>query len=242
MERKAALLYAIIGFIFVLIFALCFAIGLYIDVKADRDRLKKNQSLLLHNGMVEITETGTGKSRASTPALTLHSDEFRQSSDTLAQIARQAGIKPKRISEAATAATRMTADITATVSHHAVTGVTGTQVDTVRNWQVEVLPSHDVSTCLPVTPPADFTPLRGGTGGETLSFIWHDPWLSLSGSISDSLFHGTVSATDTLDIVVHRVPKRFLFFRFGCREVRMDIISRNPHTRLTYARYYKLVK
>ena len=56
------------------------------------------------------------------------------------------------------------------------------------------------------------------------------------------MFHGSITAVDTLDIIVHRIPKRFLFFRFGCKQVRMDIISRNPHTRLTYARYYQLVK
>lgn len=73
-------------------------------------------------------------------------------------------------------------------------------------------------------------------------FSWRDPWLSISGCISDSLFRGAITATDTLDIIVHRVPRRFLFFRYGCKEVRMDFISRNPHTRLTYARFYQLVK
>lgn len=181
----------------------------YSDMKADRDRLKENQSLLLHNGTVEITETNTGNSHASTPALTLRPDEFRQSGDTLVKVARQVGIKPSRISGAATAATSTHADIVAPIWH---------QADTISKMDSLYLPEGLVC------------------------FSWYDPWLSLSGCVSDSVFRGTVSATDTLDIVVHRVPKRFLFFRFGCREVRMDIISRNPHTRLTYARYYKLVK
>lgn len=180
---------------------------LYIKVRNDRDRLMQNQSLLLHNGTVEITETGTGNSRASTPALTLRPDEFRQSGDTLVKAARQIGIKPSRISEAATAATSTHADVVASIWH---------QADTISN--IDSLSSPDSLAC----------------------FSWHDPWISLSGCVSDSTFRGSVSSTDTLDIIVHRVPKRFLFFRFGCREVRMDIVSRNPHTRLTYARYYRL--
>ena len=59
----------------------------YSDMKADRDRQKENQSLLLHNGEVEIKQTNTGSSQASVPALTLRSSEFRQSGDTLLQVA-----------------------------------------------------------------------------------------------------------------------------------------------------------
>lgn len=76
----------------------------------------------------------------------------------------------------------------------------------------------------------------------TYSFSYADPYIVLNGHVrADSTVVDFLSR-DTLDIVVHRIPKRFLFFRFGCREVRMDILSRNPHTRLTYARYYRLVK
>ena len=190
----------------------------YCDMKADRDRLRENQNLLLHNGVVEITQTNAGRSHASTPAITLRPEEFRKSGDTLAKVSRQVGIKPSRTSGAATAATSTHIDIEAPVY-------------------------HPPDTVLQRLPPELSTPLPVGKGPtERICFSWHDPWLSLSGCVSDSVFRGTVSATDTLDIIVHRVPKRFLFFRFGCREVRMDIISRNPHTRLTYARYYRLVK
>uniref|UniRef100_A0AB33JDI0 Histidine kinase n=1 Tax=Prevotella sp. GTC17262 TaxID=3236797 RepID=A0AB33JDI0_9BACT len=191
-------------------------IMLYFDVRADRDRVHHNQGILLHNGSVRISETSAGRSHASAPALTLRPSEFNESGDALVNTARQVGIKTKRISHAATTTTRTTADIVAPVRL------------VPSRLQADSLPS-EASASRPVRP-------------DSLCFSWHDPWLSLSGCLSDSLFRGTVSSTDTLDIVVHRVPKRFLFFRFGCREVRMDIISRNPHTRLTYARYYKLVK
>lgn len=182
----------------------------YSDMKADRDRLKENQSFLLHNGEVEIKQTNTGCSQASVPALTLRPLEFRRSGDTLLRTAKAAGIKASRISEAATAATTTHVDFDARVFRMVVH-------DTLR----------DTVLC-----PASPLP----------ALSWNDPWVSLSGTIADSIFHGSLTSNDTLDIIVHRVPKRFLFFRFGCKQVRMDIISRNPHTRLTYARYYQLVK
>ena len=190
----------------------------YSDMKADRDRLKENQSLLLHNGEVEIKQTNTGSSQASVPALTLRSSEFRQSGDTLLQVAKIAGIKASRISEAATAATATHVNFDARVFRTVVH-------DTLR----------DTVLC-PASPQPALPP------SKQLQLSWNDPWVSLSGTIADSIFHGSLTSTDTLDIIVHRIPKRFLFFRFGCRQVRMDIISRNPHTRLTYARYLQLIK
>ena len=190
----------------------------YSDMKADRDRLKENQSLLLHNGEVEIKQTITGSSQASVPALTLRSSEFRQSGDTLLQVAKAAGIKASRISEAGTVATATHVDFDARVFR---TVVHDTLRDTV------LCPASP----LPALPPS-----------KQLQLSWNDPWVSLSGTIADSVFHGSLTSNDTLDIIVHRVPKRFLFFHFGCRQVRMDIISRNPHTRLTYARYLQLIR
>ncbi|PTL32413.1 histidine kinase [Prevotella sp. oral taxon 376] len=209
---------SVLATILMLVFAglAVLAFRAYCDMKADRDRLRENQNLLLHNGVVEITQTNAGRSHASTPAITLRPEEFRKSGDTLAKVSRQVDIKPSRISGAATAATSTRADIEAPLTSVQADELTSEPVDS----QATRPPVHPSTRC----------------------FSWHDPWLSLSGCVSDSVFRGTVSATDTLDIIVHRVPKRFLFFRFGCREVRMDIISRNPHTRLTYARYYRLIK
>lgn len=192
-----------------------FAFIAYRNMKADRDRLRENQNILLHKGTVEIKQTNTGLSQASVPALTLRSSEFRQSGDTLLQVAKSAGIKSSRITEAATAA--------ATTSVEFKTRVFQTIVhDTVRDTV-----ARSLTTLLP---------------SRQLQLSWNDPWVSLSGTITDSIFHGSITSVDTLDIIVHRVPKRFLFFRFGCKQVRMDVVSRNPHTQLTYARFLQLIK
>ena len=193
MQTKIAFLYTAAVAVLTLVIALCLTIVLYLNARADRDRLRQNQSLLLHNGAVEIKQTTTGRSQASVPALTLRQKEFRQNGDTLLKIARTARIKPTRINEAATVATQTTDTVAA--------------------------------------------PLRRDT-----SITWHTPWQSLTATVTDTTFHAIITTNDTLDIIVHRVPRRFLFFRFGCRQVRLDVISRNPHTHLTYARYYRLVK
>lgn len=204
-------------FVLMVIFALAafMATWAYFNLKTDRDRLKENQNILLHNGKVDIKRTNTGLSQASVTALTLRSSEFRQSGDTLLQVAKAAGIKTSRISEAATASTTTSVEFKTRIFQ---TIVHDTVRDTVARSLTTFLPSRQ------------------------LQLSWNDPWVSLSGTITNSIFHGSITSVDTLDIIVHRVPKRFLFFRFGCKQVRMDIISRNPHTRLTYARYYQLVK
>ena len=204
-------------FVLMVIFALAafMATWAYFNLKTDRDRLKENQTILLHNGKVDIKRTNTGLSQASVTALTLRSSEFRQSGDTLLQVAKAAGIKTSRISEAATASTTTSVEFKTRIFQ---TIVHDTVRDTVARSLTTFLPSRQ------------------------LQLSWNDPWVSLSGTITNSIFHGSITSVDTLDIIVHRVPKRFLFFRFGCKQVRMDIISRNPHTRLTYARYYQLMK
>lgn len=204
-------------FVLMVIFALAafMATWAYFNLKTDRDRLKENQNILLHNGKVDIKRTNTGLSQASVTALTLRSSEFRQSGDTLLQVAKSAGIKTSRISEVATASTTTSVEFKTRIFQ---TIVHDTVRDTVARSLTTFLPSRQ------------------------LQLSWNDPWVSLSGTIADSIFHGSLTSNDTLDIIVHRIPKRFLFFRFGCKQVRMDIISRNPHTRLTYARYYQLVK
>ena len=95
MIQKIPLTYILIGIIVALVGSLSVSVHLYNKMKADRDRLEENQNILLHNGKVEITQTATGNSHLSAPAVTLTPTEFKQSGDTLAKIAKQVGIKSK---------------------------------------------------------------------------------------------------------------------------------------------------
>lgn len=71
---------------------------------------------------------------------------------------------------------------------------------------------------------------------DTVSYFnWNDPWVSLVGKIKDQEVTCKVRSNDTLIQVIHRVPKRFLFFKFGTKEIRQTIQSTNPHTSLKYS-------
>lgn len=68
-------------------------------------------------------------------------------------------------------------------------------------------------------------------------FVWRDPWVRLEGEVRADSVVCRVQSHDTLRQIVHRVPRRFLFFRWGTKAIRQEIRSSNPHTRLVYADY-----
>lgn len=74
------------------------------------------------------------------------------------------------------------------------------------------------------------------------SFRWRDPWVMVEGRIRGDSVACRVESIDTLRQVVHRVPRRFLFIRFGTKAVRQEIVSSNPHTRIVYAEYVRFAK
>ena len=84
---------------------------------------------------------------------------------------------------------------------------------------------------------------RDRTGPDTLPCLhFRNPYLELDGCIDSGRFSGRIVSYDTLVTVVHRIPRRFLFFRWGTKAVRLEAVSKNPHTSLEYARYIELKK
>ena len=73
-------------------------------------------------------------------------------------------------------------------------------------------------------------------------FVYDDRWLSIVGELQHDSVRLALRSVDTLHQVVHRVPRRFLFFRFGTKAIRQEIWSSNPHTRLVYSEYIDLRK
>ena len=64
-------------------------------------------------------------------------------------------------------------------------------------------------------------------------------------SYFDTHTHGEIMSrytndVDTLRQAVHRIPRRFLFIRWGTKAHRQEIVSTNPHTRIVYAEYVKI--
>ncbi len=74
------------------------------------------------------------------------------------------------------------------------------------------------------------------------TFDWRDAWMSVSGTVTDAGVNCSVRSVDTLVQVVHRVPRKFLFFRWGTKAIRQEVVSRNPHTEIVYTEYVELKK
>lgn len=76
---------------------------------------------------------------------------------------------------------------------------------------------------------------------DTLQCIdYHDNYLTLSGCIEHNHFSGHIMSRDTLLQVIHRVPRRWWFIKWGTKAVRQEIVSKNPHTHVVYSRYIEL--
>ena len=71
-------------------------------------------------------------------------------------------------------------------------------------------------------------------------FRWRDAWVSVEGTIIADSVACRVESADTLRQIVHRIPRRFLFIRWGTKALRQEIVSSNPHTKIVYSDYVKI--
>ena len=71
---------------------------------------------------------------------------------------------------------------------------------------------------------------------------WSDPWITLNGVLDENDFSAKVESVDTLSQIVHRIPKKFLFIKWGTKAIRQEIVSSNPHSRIVYTEYIELKK
>jgi hypothetical protein len=69
---------------------------------------------------------------------------------------------------------------------------------------------------------------------------YRDAWLNLRGCYHNSQADFNITVRDTIVQVVHRIPKRFLFFRFGCKAIRQEVVTKNPHTEISYTEYIEI--
>lgn len=74
-------------------------------------------------------------------------------------------------------------------------------------------------------------------------FDYGDQWAHVSGCIGkkDTLV-GRVEVRDSLTIIAHNIPKRFLFFKWGSKRIELDIINHNPHSEIQYSRWIEFTK
>lgn len=176
------------------------------DLRGEAERTKENQDILLHNGRVEIGRTQSGRPRASVSAITLKASDLKRNPDSLLAVNRKE-LKIKNSRIMAAATTSTT-----------------TKVDV--KAAIQPVPHDTCSRSLSglYRPP------------DVSQVSWSDPWITLRGDIEGDSMQVHIESRDTLQMVVHRVPKKFLFFRYGTKGVRLSVVGQNPHSRLSYPR------
>jgi hypothetical protein len=71
----------------------------------------------------------------------------------------------------------------------------------------------------------------------------HEKWFDMNGCIdANAKFTGRFESRDSLLYVEHVVPKRFWFIRWGVKERRQEVVSKNPHTKITGAEFITIRK
>ena len=71
-------------------------------------------------------------------------------------------------------------------------------------------------------------------------FRWNDSWVTVDGVITADSVECCVQSVDTLRQIVHRIPRRFLFIKYGTKALRQEIISSNPHSKIVFTEYIKI--
>lgn len=71
-------------------------------------------------------------------------------------------------------------------------------------------------------------------------FSFSDEWISLTGCIDDNSVNLNIKSYESLLYIEHVVPKRFLFFKYGVKERRQEIVSKNPYTTVRAADYIRI--
>lgn len=105
--------------------------------------------------------------------------------------------------------------------------------------RVESLAKSSTTTSVELKSPLRDTVILSDSVKE---FFWRDNWVEILGRIRKDSVECRLTSHDTLFQVVHRIPRRFLFIKWGTKALRQEIVSTNPHSRIVYAEYIKIEK
>lgn len=195
--------------------------------RAERRRMQSNNEVLTDSVMFYRTESG--KSAASRQVFELRASELERYNKQLAATVRELRIRTRRLEAAAMTATRTEVQITTPLEP------AGPQPSAWEKYGAGVRRAADSVKAaldrkfpgLPSVP-------------EAKVFRWSDRHVSVDGIIRADSVSCHVVSIDTLQQIVHRVPRRFLFIRWGTKAVRQEVVSSNPHTQIIYTEYIKL--
>ena len=72
------------------------------------------------------------------------------------------------------------------------------------------------------------------------AFAWSDPLTDVVGVIERDSVDMNVTSVDTLTTIVHKIPHKFWFIKWGCKAIKQTVVSSNPHTKITYNEYIEV--
>lgn len=102
--------------------------------------------------------------------------------------------------------------------------------------QTESDTRYDVRTVV-----RDSLVIRDSLVVDTLKCItYRDAWLTFSGCSDGDQFSASIESRDSLITVIHRIPRKFWFIRWGTKAIRQEVMSKNPHSRIIFTEYIEL--
>ena len=179
-------------------------------------RILRSENIRLKENQTALTQevehykTALGEQAASARILRLRCSEFEQMRKADAERIKSLGIRIRRIESAARSVAETGFEAHARIRDTVIVRDTVRLTDTVRIVQA----------------------LR--------HFRWGDAWVEVEGEIDGGDVRCRIRSTDTLRQIVHRVPRRFLFIRYGTKAIRQEVFSTNPHTRIAFTEYVEL--
>jgi len=195
-------------------------VALMVSVKScdrnaqEAERLGDNQRSLMT--MVRKYMTKDSLSVASVERLTLTNKEFESYCGELKATVDALNLKVKRLQSVSS---------TGVKSVYSVSGVFTSPSSLLSKGEGES--------------PSDLVSLSSSDSSAALSrcIDYENEWISFSGCEQEGVFSGRVETRDTLVTVVHRVPKKWWFIRWGTKAVRQEVMSKNPYSRIEYTEY-----
>lgn len=79
--------------------------------------------------------------------------------------------------------------------------------------------------------PGDIPPIR---------VSYSSPYVNMHGEIRNGEWRGTITTKDTIIQTIERIPKRFLFIKYGTKGIRQRIRLKNPDSEVVYTEYIEL--
>lgn len=94
-----------------------------------------------------------------------------------------------------------------------------------------------------ITAPVEEIPQPNDTLPKIIQrFAWTDGYFSFKGTIEDKILKGRGTYRDTLQQTLYRVRYKFLFFRWGTKEIRQMAQFSNPNAKIVYQEVLKIEK